>query len=88
MRKALKYPFFCKRMGIDLPVTIAHAEWGLRHRELSLHSFILLGCFTCCSGNDDTRLATGFISRDFPAEWSLFKVTTLKSAHSEEAYNT
>ena len=30
MRKALKYPFLRKGMGIDLPITIAHKEWGLK----------------------------------------------------------
>ena len=30
MRKALKYPFLYKGMGIDLPITIAHKECGLK----------------------------------------------------------
>jgi len=29
VRKTLKYPFLRKGMGIDLPITIAHKEWGL-----------------------------------------------------------
>jgi hypothetical protein len=32
--KSAKYPFLRKGMGIDLPITIAHKEWGLKPRYL------------------------------------------------------
>ena len=34
MRKALKCLFLRKGMGIDLPIMIAHKEWGLKPRYL------------------------------------------------------
>jgi len=34
VKRALKYPFLRKGMGIDLPIMIAHKEWGLKSRYL------------------------------------------------------
>ena len=39
MKKALKYPFLRKGMGINLPSTIVHKEWGLDPLSCSYSEF-------------------------------------------------
>jgi len=49
VRKALKYPFLRKGMGIDLPITIAHKEWELNPYVQIFTEFCEkwgLGCFS------------------------------------------